>query len=46
LKYDAYVSITRHPYYTEGGEYNYSTIIELPGFLTEVVIASYLEFPY
>ena len=37
------MSITRHPYYQEGGEYKYETRIELPGFVTEVVFAGYLE---
>jgi hypothetical protein len=29
--YDAYVSITRHCYFQEGGDYNYQTTEELPG---------------
>jgi hypothetical protein len=29
--YDAYVSITRHCYFQEGGDYNYQTTVELPG---------------
>jgi hypothetical protein len=29
--YDAYVSITRHCYFQEGGDYNYRTTVELPG---------------
>ena len=45
MKFDAYTCITRHPYFMEGGEYNYQTRIELPGYLTEVVFASYLEVP-
>jgi hypothetical protein len=27
----------------EAGDYNYSTSIELPGYLSEVVFAGYLE---
>jgi hypothetical protein len=29
--YDAYVSITRHCYFQEGGDSNYQTTVELPG---------------
>lgn len=39
------MSITRHCYYQEGGEYQYQTRVELPGYLAEVVFAGYLEFP-
>lgn len=41
--YDAYVSITRHCFYQEGGDYNYQTTIDLPGLFTDVVFAGYLE---
>jgi hypothetical protein len=41
--YDGYVSITRHCYYQEGGDYNYNTVIELPGLFQEVIFAGYLE---
>lgn len=43
--FDAYVSITRHPYFMEGGDYLHFTRVELPGYLTEVVMACYLEIP-
>jgi hypothetical protein len=41
--YDAYVSITRHPYYLEGGDYSYQTTIELPGLFAGVSFCGYLE---
>jgi hypothetical protein len=41
--YDAYVSITRHCYFQEGGDYNYQTTVELPGLFKDVVFAGYLE---
>ena len=41
--FDAYVSITRSCYFYEGGEWNYPTTIELPGYLQEVVFAGHLE---
>ena len=41
--YDAYVSITRHCYFQEGGDYNYQTTVELPGLFQDVVFAGYLE---
>ena len=37
------MSITRHPYYQEGGDYNYQTTVELPGLFQDVVFAGYLE---
>ena len=43
IEYDAYVSITRHCYFEEGGDYNYQTTIELPGLYAGVVFAGYLE---
>jgi len=43
--FDAYVSITRFCFYNKGGDYKYSTSIELPGFMSEVVFAGYLEIP-
>lgn len=43
--FDAYVSISRFCYYNKGGDYNYSTSIELPGFMSEVIFAGYLEIP-
>ena len=43
--FDSYVSITRYCFYNKGGDYNYKTSIELPGFMTEVVFAGYLEIP-
>lgn len=43
--FDSYVSITRFCFYNKGGDYNYSTSIELPGFMSEVVFAGYLEIP-
>jgi hypothetical protein len=42
-QYDAYVSITRHCFYQEGGDYNYHTTIDLPGLFSEVVFAGFLE---
>lgn len=42
-EYDAYVSITRHCYYQEGGDYNYQTTVELPGVYAGVVFAGFLE---
>ena len=41
--YDAYVSITRHCYFQEGGDYNYQTTVELPGLFSDVVFCGYLE---
>ena len=41
--FDSYVSITRFCFYNKGGDYNYQQSIELPGFMTEVVFAGYLE---
>lgn len=43
--FDAYVSITRFCFYDKGGEYKYAQSIELPGFMSEVVFAGYLEIP-
>jgi hypothetical protein len=43
--FDSYVSITRFCFYNKGGDYNYSTSVELPGFMSEVVFAGYLEIP-
>lgn len=43
--FDAYVAISRYCFYNKGGEYLYKTSIELPGFLSEVVFAGYLEIP-
>jgi len=43
--FDSYVAITRYCFYNKGGEYKYPTSIELPGFMTEVVFAGYLEIP-
>lgn len=43
--YDSYVSITRFPYYQEGGDYWYQSKVELPGYLTDVVFAGYVEVP-
>ena len=43
--FDSYVSISRFCFYNKGGAYNYSTSIELPGFMTEVVFAAYVEIP-
>lgn len=43
--FDSYVSITRYCFYNKGGEYNYKQSIELPGFISEVVFAGYLEIP-
>ncbi len=44
-EFDAYVTIMRLPYFYEGGEWNYQTTVELPGYLSEVVFAGYLEIP-
>lgn len=41
--YDAYVCITRHPYYNEGGDYSYPQTIELPGLFADVVFCGFLE---
>ena len=41
--YDAYVSITRHCYFQEGGDYNYQTTVELPGLFSDIVFVGYLE---
>lgn len=43
--FDSYVSITRFCFYNKGGDYNYKQSIELPGFMSEVVFAGYLEIP-
>ena len=43
--FDSYVSITRFCFYNKGGDYKYAQSIELPGFMTEVVFAGYLEIP-
>ena len=43
--FDTYVSITRFCFYNKGGDYKYTTSIELPGFMSEVVFAGYLEIP-
>ena len=43
--FDSYVSITRFCFYNKGGDYNYAQSIELPGFMTEVVFAGFLEIP-
>ena len=43
--FDTYVSITRFCFFNKGGDYNYSQSIELPGFMSEVVFAGYLEIP-
>ena len=42
-EYDSYVQICRTCYYDKGGAYNFQTSIELPGFVSEVVFASYIE---
>ena len=43
--FDSYVSITRFCFFNKGGDYNYQQSIELPGFMSEVVFAGYLEIP-
>lgn len=43
--FDSYVSIARFCFYNKGGDYNYATSIELPGFMTECVFAAYVEIP-
>jgi hypothetical protein len=43
--FDSYISITRFCFYNKGGDYNYAQSIELPGFMSEVVFAGYLEIP-
>jgi hypothetical protein len=43
--FDSYVSISRFCFYNKGGDYKYATSIELPGFMTEVVFAAYVEIP-
>lgn len=43
--FDSYVSITRFCFYNKGGAYDYATSVELPGFMSEVVFAGYLEIP-
>lgn len=43
--FDTYVSITRFCFFNKGGEYTYAQSIELPGFMSEVVFAGYLEIP-
>lgn len=35
----------RFCFYDKGGEYNYKQSLELPGFMSEVVFAGYLEIP-
>jgi hypothetical protein len=37
------VSITRHCFYQEGGDYNYQTTIDLPGLFSDIVFVGYLE---
>jgi len=43
--FDCYVFIMRFCFYDKGGEYNYKQSLELPGFMSEVVFAGYLEIP-
>ena len=43
--FDTYVCITRFCFFNKGGDYNYQQSIELPGFMSEVVFAGYLEIP-
>ena len=43
--FDCYMFIMRFCFFNKGGEYNYSQSIELPGFMSEVVFAGYLEIP-
>jgi hypothetical protein len=43
--FDTYISIQRYCFFNKGGDYNYATSVELPGFMTEVVFAGYLEIP-
>jgi len=43
--FDAYTMITRMVYWTDGGDYNYGVQLVLPGEITEVVFAAYLEVP-
>lgn len=43
--FDCYVFIMRFCFYNKGGDYNYEQTIELPGFMSEVVFAGYLEIP-
>lgn len=43
--FDSYVSIQRFCFFNKGGDYNYKTSIEVPGFVSEVVFAAYLETP-
>jgi hypothetical protein len=43
--FDSYVSISRFCFYNKGGAYNYSTSVELPGFMSSVEFAGYLEIP-
>lgn len=43
--FDCYVSITRFCFYNKGGDYLYKQSIELPGFMSDVVFAGYLEIP-
>ena len=35
----------RFCFFNKGGDYNYRTSIELPGFMSEAVFAGYLEIP-
>ena len=43
--FDTYVSITRFCFFNKGGDYKQDISIELPGFMSEVVFAGYLEIP-
>jgi len=43
--FDCYVSITRFCFYNKGGDCAYKQSIELPGFMSDVVFAGYLEIP-
>lgn len=43
--FDSFISITRFCFYDKGGAHNYAQSIELPGFMSEVVFAGYLEIP-
>jgi DUF438 domain-containing protein len=37
------VSITRHCFYQDGGDYKYQTTIDLPGLFSDIVFVGYLE---
>mmetsp|Transcript_6363 Transcript_6363/g.4531 ORF Transcript_6363/g.4531 Transcript_6363/m.4531 type:complete len:88 (+) Transcript_6363:2485-2748(+) len=41
--FDCYVSITRQCYYEHDGDHHYKTNVELPGFVSEVLFAGWLE---